>query len=161
MSNSPAKPPVLLDYFPDDDGYTLDAYIGAVPMLNNEVRFKFRPTDILERSIYLAFREKHAEKAITEKFSQVIAAKIESWSLVRREGETVVPMEITPDRIKRLRPPLWMRLINIVIWGVDGGDIDPGLSTVEMGDQIEADMEALLDKSQAIIDKRLEEARKN
>jgi hypothetical protein len=160
MSQDQSKPD-LLDYFPDDDGYTLDAYLSPVPLIHNEVRIKFRPTDILERSVYLAFREKASEKQITEKLANVLAGKIESWNLVERTKDAVVPMPILPEKIKRLKVSLWMRLVNIVIWGVDGGDVDPGLPTKEMGDQIDSDMEALMDKSQAIIDKRLEEARKN
>ena len=161
MSQEQAKP-ALLDYFPDDDGYTLDAFIAAVPLMHNDVRIKFRPTDIPERSIYIAFRDKANEKALTEKLGNILASKIESWNLTRQVGENeFVPMEIIPDRIKRLKPILWMRLVNIVVWGVDGGDLDPGFTAKQMSDELENDINALMEKGQAIIDKRLEDARKN
>lgn len=150
---SSSKTPVLLCYYPDDEDYTLDAYIAAVPMITNEVRFKFHPTGIDERSVYLAFREKATEKAVTEKLSNVMAAKIESWNLVRREGDAVVPMEISVAWIKRLKPSIWMRLVNIVVWGVDGGDPDPGIVDGKPSSEVDADIEALMQSHQAVIDK--------
>ncbi len=146
--------PVLLDYYPDDEDYTLDAYIAAVPMTSNEVRFKYRPTDIIERSVYLAFREKATEKAVTEKLSAVMAAKIASWNLVRKEGNAIVPMEITADWVKRLKPSIWMRLVNVVVWGMDGGDPDPGIADHLQPSEVDDDMAALMKSHQEAISKK-------
>ena len=87
------------------------------------------------------------------------AARVQRGQAHRASLWQAAPEPVRVQAVASLQRP--RRDINIVIWGVDGGDIDPGLSTDEMGDQLESDMEALLDKSQAIIDKRLEEARKN
>ncbi|MFM8400311.1 MAG: hypothetical protein ACKOAH_20970, partial [Pirellula sp.] len=66
----------------------------------------------------------------------------------------------TAAKIRRLRPTLWTRLVNIVIWGVDGGDADPGLSIDKLSDRLDADMEALL-ANRPVIDQQVEDLRKN
>jgi hypothetical protein len=150
----------LLDYFPQEDGYTLKAYLAEVPRLHNAVRFRFRPVDLIERSILLAFKDRNYEKAITEKFCELLSQRITQWSLVERSGDTILPMPITAAKIKRLRPTLWTRLTNIVIWGIDGGDVDPGMSIEQLGDRLDADMEAVL-ANRPVIDQQIEDLRKN
>ena len=151
---------VLLDYFPEEDGYTLAAYIAEVPRLHNAVRFRFRPVDLIERSILLAFKDRNYEKAITEKFCELLSQRITEWSLTERNGEALLPMAISAAKIRRLRPTLWTRLVNIVIWGVDGGDADPGLSIDKLSDRLDADMQALL-ANRPVIDQQVEDLRKN
>lgn len=150
----------LLDYFPDDDGFTLKAYIKAFPLVHNEVRIQYRPVELLERAVLLTFKEKNYEKTICQNFSEVLAKRIVSWSLTIKAGDAVVPMEITAKNVERLKPALWVRLVNIVIWGIDGGDVDPGLSTAEIADRLASDMDALLNK-QTFNDAKVEEIRKN
>ena len=161
-TNSPSvnSQDVLLDYFPEEDGYTLAAYIAEVPRLHNAVRFRFRPVDLIERSILLAFKDRNYEKAITEKFCELLSQRITEWSLTERTGETSLPMAVTAAKIRRLRPTLWTRLVNIVIWGVDGGDADPGLSIDKLSDRLDADMEAIL-ANRPVIDQQIEDLRKN
>lgn len=149
-----------LDYIPSDDGYTLGAYIGAVPRLHNEVRIRFRPVDLIERAVLMAFKDRHNEKAITQKFCEVLAVKITEWSVVRKEGDVGCPMPINAESVQSLKPSLWIRLVSIIIWGVDGGDLDPATGTRELESQMDADMDAIL-AGNKIIDKRLDELRKN
>ena len=151
---------VLLDYFPEEDGYTLAAYVAEVPRLHNAVRIRFRPVDLIERSILLAFKDRNYEKAITEKFCELLSQRITEWSLTERNGEALLPMAISAAKIRRLRPTLWTRLVNIVIWGVDGGDADPGLSIDKLSDRLDADMQALL-ANRPVIDQQVEDLRKN
>lgn len=150
----------ILDYIPEDDGYTLPCYVKASPRLHNEVRFRFRPVDIVERSVLMAFKDRNYEKAIAEKFCEILAAKIVEWSLRMRLNDTVVPAPIDPKFIRRLQPSLWIRLVNIVIWGVDGGDLDPEAGVKELEKQLDADMQAIID-GKGVVDARVEDLRKN
>jgi hypothetical protein len=150
----------VLDYLPDEDGYTLSAYIRENPRIHNEVRFKFRPVDVIERSVLIAFKDRNYEKTITEKFCEVLAARITEWSVHSQSAGAPVPMEISTATVRRLRPSLWIRLVNIVIWGIDGGDVDPTLEVKQMDQQLESDMDAVL-AGTPIVEKRVEELRKN
>jgi hypothetical protein len=150
----------ILDYLPEDDGYTLPAYIKPIPRLHNEVRFRFRPLDIIERSVLMAFKDRSYEKEIAKKFCEILAVKISEWSIQMRSGDTIVPMPIDPIYIQKLKPPLWIRLVNIVIWGMDGGDLDPAASLKEMEKQLDVDVQAIVEGAR-VIDARVEDLRKN
>lgn len=150
----------VLDYFPEEDGYTLSAYIKEFPRVNNAVRIRFRPVDLIERAVLIAFKDRSYEKLITEKLSEALASRITEWTVMKREAGMLVPLEISKENILRLKPALWIRLVNIVIWGIDGGDLDPGMTEKEIDDQLESDLDAVL-TGNPVIDKRLEDLRKN
>ena len=151
----------LLNYFPEDDGYTLSAYIAARPQLTGEVRIRYRPTEQLERAVLMEVNSNHSEKEISKKFAEVMARKIVEWDIEMIGPDNVmVPMPITGANILRLKPPLWIRIINIVVWGQDGGDMDPKAKIAEIKSQVDADYEAILNGGK-VGDVRLESERKN
>lgn len=151
----------LLNYFPDEDGYTLSAYIAGVPRLHGPVRVRYRPTEQLERAVLLEVNQNHSEKEVTKKFAAVMASKLSEWDVEQLgPSEVMIPMPITPENMLRLKPALWIRLINIMLWGADGGDVDPDLNIEEIKKQVDADYEAIL-KGDKIGDARLDAERKN
>jgi len=154
-------PQPLLDYIPDDDGYTLDAYIGPLQMLHNAIRFSYRPVDILERAIFVEVNRSGSEKDVNSKFAEVMAKKVTEWDIQQRTKDgTLIPLPVTRNNILRLKPSLWVRMLNIVLWGVDGGDLDPDIPRDEILKATDLDFEAIL-AGQRIGDVRLEGDRKN
>jgi hypothetical protein len=154
--------PPLLDYIPnDDDGYTLDAYIESVPRLHNSVRVSYRPTEILERAVLIEINRASTEKDVSVRFAELLEKKITKWDIQQRTKDGVlVPLPISKANVLRLKPSLWLRLLNIVLWGSDGGDVDPGQPMESMAKQTDADFDALL-RGEKIVDVRLEADRKN
>lgn len=151
----------LLDYIPDDDGYTLPAYIAPLQMLHNAVRFTYRPVDILERAIFVEVNRKGSEKLVNEKFAEAMAKKLTEWDIQQRTKDgTLLPLPITKNNILRLKPALWVRMLNIVLWGVDGGDLDPDIPRDEIDKETDSDFDAIL-AGQRIGEARLEGDRKN
>lgn len=122
---SKKKQPEILDYYPtDDDGYTLDAYISALPKVHNAVRISFRPTYVTDRALLVEANRKLDEKKFAVHLSDWAAKHLVSWSIQEKVGGQLVPMPITTENILKLKPQLWSRLTTIVCWG-DGGDQDP------------------------------------
>lgn len=151
----------LLNYYPDDDGYTLDAYLAPSARLTTAVRFRYRPTEIVDRALLMEVNSKHSEKEVSKKFADVLASKIVSWDIETLGPDNVlVPMPITPVNILRLKPPVWIRIINIVLWGIDGGDSDPMIPADEMKAKIDREFEELI-KGGRPVDVTVEALRKN
>ena len=151
----------LLNYFPDDDGYTLDAYIAPTARLTTAVRFSYRPTEIVDRALLWEVNTKHSEKEVSKKFAEVLATKIVKWDIeMMGPDKVLVPMPINVSSILRLKPALWIRILNIVIWGVDGGDVDPAIPADEMKAKIDREFEELL-KGGRPVDVAVEALRKN
>lgn len=152
----------LLDYHPtDDDGYTLPCYIAPKPRMHNAVRFAYRPTRIVDRATLIEVNGNVAEKAFSLYLAEWMAKRIVSWSLkqVGPDG-MMVPMPITPANLLTLKSPLWLRLINIVVWGSDAGDEDPERSKQENLSQAEIELQAALEKAN-LMDLQLRELEKN
>lgn len=159
---SKSKQPELLDYIPmDDDGYTLDAYIAARPLLHNAVRIKYRPTPVQDRSLLIDVNRQVDEKRFAKHLSDWIASHIVMWDLVQKTEQGVtVPLEITTKTVMSLKPQLWLRLVNIVCWGSDGGDPDPEWTNEETLSDAERELKAVLNK-QNKADAALEDLQKN
>lgn len=122
----------LLCFVPDDDGYSENAYIEGVPRIHPPVRIRFRPTRSLDRvSVTESIRGKSAETA-EQAIIKEVADRIVDWSIVGADGEKVDP---TADFILRLKAPLYRRLVSIVFYGTDGGDVDPHETATEAAEK--------------------------
>jgi hypothetical protein len=152
----------LLDYYPpNEDGYTLPAYIKASPMLHKEVRLTFRPTPVEERGVIMDCFRSLGESKSSSYVAEMLASKIKSWNLTIPGPENIrLPMPITQDWILRLKPAIWIRLVSIVIWGTDGGDLDPKLDLEDQLSEVEQQVRAIIDK-QRPIDVKVEGELKN
>ncbi|AMV35638.1 hypothetical protein VN12_26335 [Pirellula sp. SH-Sr6A] len=137
IPSSTNGPQELLDYLPEDDGYTIPIFYKPAPRIHREVRFRYRPIEILERAILVEFKERKAEREVEEMFAGVIAGRITEWSLVEKVGDTEVPMPISKAKVLRLKPPLFLRMINTVVWGFDGGDEDPKLTVDQTAEDLD------------------------
>lgn len=104
----------------DNDGYTLSAYIKGVPRLHPDVRFRYRPTEHLERvrtekEIANCGNDTEAKEML---LAEVIAKKIVSWDVKGAQPNVAT--------ILRIRSKVFIdRLANIVYFGIEGGDTDP------------------------------------
>lgn len=149
MAKTPTQeqsaPEELLNYYPTDvDGYTLPCYFGANRNLTGEVRFRYKPTDVLERAVVIQVNSDHAEKVSTKMFARLLAEKITEWDIkVKVPGGEMVPMPISPENLLALKPTLWVRFLNVVLWSHDAGDVDPKSSLAQVKEEIDEDFEAL------------------
>lgn len=104
-----------------EDGYTIDGYIDAMPLMYPDVRFTFRP--MLEEEIN-RFSEAYGAKPL-DKYSgavaDALAERVKSWSIQNSKGSVV---DISSANMKRLHPVLFKRLMGIV-WGSAPSDVDP------------------------------------
>ena len=157
-----SKQPELLDYIPmDDDGYTLDAYIAARPLLHNAVRIKYRPTPVSDRALLIDVSRQVDEKRFAKHMAEWIAKHIVSWDLKVRNADGITePMPIETKTILSVKPQLWLRLVNIVCWGTDGGDTDPNWTDEESMSDAERELQAVLNK-QNRADATLDDLQKN
>ncbi|MFN3151385.1 hypothetical protein [Bremerella sp.] len=86
----------------NEDGYTHDACIAAVPGIHSALVFTYRPITRDERELVAeAIAQQTTAKSATELLAQVIAVHVTSWNLAS---------EITPDAIKQLPPELFDKL---------------------------------------------------
>lgn len=146
MSKKPQ--PVVLDYIPlDDDGYTIEAYISAKPLIHSAVRLSYRPTPVIERALLLDVAKQTDEKRFTRHLSEWVVRHVVTWDITQKLPDgTVVPFEKTVQNVMSLKPSLWRRIVDIVCWGSDGGDSDPEWSTDESLSDAERELEAILSK---------------
>ena len=154
---SKSKQPELLDYIPmDDDGYTLEAYISARPLLHNAVRIKYRPTPVMERALLIDVSRQVDEKRFAKHMAGWVAEHLVSWDLkIRSEDGTLTTMPIDAKSVISVKPQLWLRLVNIVCWGTDGGDTDPDWTDEEALSDAERELQAVMgkrNKSDAVLD---------
>lgn len=151
----------LLDYIPDDDGYTLEAYLAAKPLMHNEVRFTYRPLELPERATMLNILDRGDEKVSAKAFSAVLASRISKWTITQKLADgTRIPMVIAEKEVSRLKPLLWRRLVNIVILGVEAGDQDPDKVEKDESAEIQVELDSILNKTR-VADERIEADRKN
>lgn len=120
----------VLDYVPNDDGYTEERYIRGVPRIYNATTISFRPFDVMKRAMLLEVRRRTNEEKFTEILIQELTKHLVSWSIKMRANikdpeSPLVPMPIDRQHVKMIRIPLVLRMFDIVLWGVDGGDPFP------------------------------------
>ena len=119
-------------FISDDDGYSEEAYIDAIERMHPAVRFKYRPIRVLDRvQIVGELRDLNAKgKAQNAEslIAQEIANRIFSWDFLDSNGSVIdgAP-EPTKKSVLRIKPQLFVRLADIVIYGNDAGDLDPAL----------------------------------
>lgn len=111
--------PKNLDYIPHNQ-YTEPGYIAARPPAHRALRFKFVPMMGEQRDkINAAYRE--GQGTYFRVGSREIAPFIKEWSLLNGAGK---PVPISVDSIRRLKPMLLDKLIDIIS-GAGVSDIDP------------------------------------
>lgn len=115
----------------DDDGYTEECYFEARERMHPAVRFDFRPIRVLDRvqiveelrELNRKGRSKDAERYIAGE----VATRIVRWEFLGNDGE---PMDSVPaptkDSVLKLKPQLFVRFADVLIYGSESGDDDPG-----------------------------------
>jgi len=105
------------------DGYTKDGYIGAVPNLHDEVKFKYRPM-LAEQVESLSAAVEKAEPA---KAALLVASsmckQLTEWSETFSAPENL-PAAINLENVRRLHPLVLAKLRRIVE-GISPGDLPP------------------------------------
>jgi hypothetical protein len=159
---SKKKQPEILDYYPtDDDGYTLEAYISERPLLHSAVRIKYRPTPVMDRALLIDVNRQVNEKRFAKHLSDWLADHIVSWDLKSQKPDgTFEPMPIDTKAVLSIKPQLWLRLVNIVCWGSDGGDPDPDWTDEETVSDAERELQAVMNKRNKV-DAVLDQLQKN
>jgi hypothetical protein len=106
-----------------DDGYTEKGYIQPLDLVHPAVRFTYRPTLIEERGELRGKIALETKEARREQLTAAALAKhLLSWD-VRDKSGNVVPT--TANFVLRVKPALFDRLAMIVLFGNEGGDVDP------------------------------------
>lgn len=130
----------------DDDGYTEECYFEASERMYPAVRFDFRPIRVLDRvqiveelrDLNRKGRAKDAERYIAEE----VATRIARWEFLGEDGHPVdgVPSP-KKDSVLKLKPQLFVRFADVVIYGTEAGDDDPGVPEDEKGEKLNAQEE--------------------
>lgn len=114
----------------DDDGYTEVGYIESRERMYPAVRFNYRPIRVLDRvqvveelrDLNRKGRSQNAEALIANE----IANRVIKWEFLAPDGSEI---EGTPEPTKKnvlcLKPQLFVRFADVIIYGTDGGDMDP------------------------------------
>ncbi len=109
-------------FVPDDDGFTFKRYIEGQDRMYPSLRFEFRPVLPIQRAKIADKRnESQGEQAILS-LSKVLAARVVAWSAIDRTGRKLEPRA---ENIARLHPTIFNRMCNIIIFQIEGGDVDP------------------------------------
>lgn len=106
----------------DDDGYTLTRYVGNAPLMYDAARFTFRPLSSVPRAKLVSSKDRFENDQLVMGLCGILAERITEWNLVDHKGQ---PLPITAESCLLIHPALQQRLINIIIWSIEGGDIDP------------------------------------
>jgi len=107
----------------EDDGYTLTRYIEGVPRMYGSLRFTYRPVGSIGRSRFRAKApDGEREEDSIRRYAKAAVSRMVEWNAVDRKGE---PLPLTDKSIVVLHPMLQMRLFNVIIHSIDGGDDDP------------------------------------
>ena len=112
-----ADPHIILD-----DGYTVTRYIAGIERLYGAVRVTFRPASAEQLE---AFRMKLSSDdgvGNAKKIAEATAMRIVSWNVRDRDGK---PAEVSAKVVRSLQTRLQARFVSVVLWGADGGDVDP------------------------------------
>ena len=130
-------------YIPD--GYTIDAYIAAVPRLHDAIRFKFRALPIIERTtimkgIEAAPTPEHGETLCAE----VIKRQVIEWDAVFR-GD-ILPLDV--NTMLHMHYNIFMTMFLIVV-GRRASDPDPTDMKNALPQQSELSLQQILQRSPA------------
>jgi hypothetical protein len=113
-----------------DDGYEETAFIRGVEKLHPAIRVTFRPLPIMERTALtdaigkLAVRGQNREE---EKMAaSAMAERITTMHVLNDDGSIAVDMSPPKaEQLLRAKPALYLKMTNIILWGIIGGDHDP------------------------------------
>ena len=144
-------------HVPADDGWTFRGFIEAVPNLNPDIRFTYRPCVPEERSDIVEKLADKPAKIQDQLLARALAARIKSWDIKDQTG-ALAP--VTADFMRRLQFPLFDRLTGIVIYGNRISDTDPQWTDDERRDEDEAELEAALTGT-PVTDATVDQAAKN
>jgi hypothetical protein len=123
-SQSPGDPHVI----PDDDGYTLTRFVEGVPRLYGALRFTYRPVSSIRRArLRDGAKNGETEEAQLRRVAAGAARQIVDWNAVDHKG---ISLPVTVAGVLSLHPSLQVRLMNIVVYSIDGGDVDPDSSEI-------------------------------
>lgn len=117
-------------FISNDDGYTEVCYLDSLDRMYPAVRFNYRPIRVLDRiqivdelrELNRKARSQNAESLIANE----IASRVTSWEFLNSDGSVIEGSpEPTKSAVLRLKPSLFVRFADVVIYGSDGGDMDP------------------------------------
>ena len=111
----------MFHVLPRDDGYTVSAFIRGRERMYPDLRFSFRPVLSPEWAEFAERTPQTVPDRMRHNAAGIVNS-IVSWDAKDRRGKVV---EITADNVLRLHRDLFMRIVDIVINSVDGGDPDP------------------------------------
>jgi hypothetical protein len=118
-SSSSSDPYVI----PDDDGYTLSRYIEGVSLQYGALRFTYRPVSALRRAKFRdGAKPGDTEETLLRRCAKGVASRLVKWDAVDLKGS---PLPTTDAGVLQLHPQLLTRLINVVVYSIEGGDPDP------------------------------------
>lgn len=113
---------------PDDDGFTLTRFIKGEDRMYDSLRFEFRPVGTIKRARVVERRKGLGEEEATIALAKAVAQQIVGWDAVDEEGD---PLPVSAKSVQLLHPMLWSRVLAIVIYSTEGGDVDPDASRLE------------------------------
>ncbi|MFO0383791.1 MAG: hypothetical protein ACK506_18995 [Pirellula sp.] len=147
---------ICLDYVPDSSDFTETRYIAPRERLHSGVFVTFRPCDIMQRATLLEVRNRTGnEIKFLEILIRELTKRVTQWSLTMPSVPTdlksePIPMPIEEKYVRSLRPVLLNRMLDIVVWSADGGDVPPdGEQSVATTDEFESRIQAMLSQSAA------------
>lgn len=111
------------------DGLNEKGYIAAVPRLHGEIRFEFRPPTAESLGRFIDGRKNRSTAGLFRAEAEGMALRLVSWSLLDPDGQ---PLPIKSATVGALNIALFNRLKDIVIYGTDGGDLDPEEDVAEL-----------------------------
>jgi hypothetical protein len=151
-----AQTSICLDYVPDTSDFTETRYIAGRERLHSGVFVTFRPFDIMQRATLLEVRNRTAnEVKFLEILIRELTKRVTGWSLTMPAipsdpKSEQVPMPIEEKYVRSLKPALLNRMLDIVIWSADGGDVPPdGIETSVSSDEFENRIQEMLSQSAA------------
>jgi hypothetical protein len=145
-----------------NDGQSRKFFLRGSPQRYSDVRGEYRPALPEERSMIVADTQGAKDPAQAERIlAKSLATRILSWDLRRRDAEGgLIELKITAQNILGLDPGLMYRLVNIAIYGSDGGDVDPAWKTAEKIEHDETAQDSALSGA-GFGDQALENTEKN
>lgn len=156
MNEIPTLQPVS---FFVDDGLFEKAYIKEVPGLYPECRIEYRPILPEERSkIFQKYDSIKEADAKSRLLGMEASSRLKSWSLIDKLGN---PVEPSARNFMRLKTALFTRLTDILVFGVDGGDLDPNIQKLEEKQQFDSLVEISAVGETSVHTRLVEEQAKN
>jgi hypothetical protein len=151
-----AQSAICLDYVPAEGDFTETRYIAARERLHSGVFVTFRPFDIMQRAMLVEVRNRTAnEVKFLEILIKELTKRVTGWSLTMPAIPTDpksehIPMPIEEKYVRSLKPALLNRMLDMVVWSADGGDVPPnGEQSVATTDEFESRIQAMLSQSAA------------